>query len=64
MALPPGCDKNMASMNADESLSEKEKSTQSRPELLDEEGLPLLPFDEVEEEIHRKKERWYTFKTP
>ena len=54
-----------AGMNADENLSEEEMSVQSRPELLlDEEGLWLLPFDELEEETHRKKERWYSFQTP
>lgn len=51
-------------MNADEDLSEEEMSIQSRPELLDEEGLQLLPLDDLEEEIQKKREKWHTFKTP
>ena len=54
-----------AGMNADEkNLSEEEMTVQSRPELLDEEGLRLFPLDDLEEEIQKKREKWHTFKTP
>ena len=52
-----------AGMNADE-LSEEEISGQSRPELLDQEGLRLFPLDDLEEEIQKKREKGHTFKTP
>ncbi len=51
-------------MNADQNLSEGQKSIEFRFELLDEEGMQLIPFDEVKEETNRKKERWHIFKTP
>ncbi len=52
-------------MNADDNLSEDEVSTRSRPELLlDEEGLRLFPFDDLEEEMQKRREQWQSFKSP